>query len=82
MIKVLFFASLKESLDCAGLEVADSDAGSVAQLRRLLVEKGPLWETVLGFDSTLVAVNQTMATDQTALQAGDEVAFFPPVTGG
>lgn len=80
MIKVLFFAHLKETLDCDQLEVEVVE--SVASLRTALSQKSKQWADVLGNQSTLVAVNQAMASDETLLKAGDEVAFFPPVTGG
>lgn len=82
MITVLFFAHLKETLDCERLQVEASQADTVAGLRVKLGDKGPLWLKNLGCGSTMVAVNQAMANEQTSLKAGDEVAFFPPVTGG
>lgn len=82
MINVLFFASLKESLDCDALQVASAEAATIAGLRQLLAAKGALWAASLEADAALVAVNQTMANEQTTLKSGDEVAFFPPVTGG
>ncbi len=80
MIKVLFFASLKEALDCAQLQL--DNPGSVAALKQQLAQQSADWQRWLLSESTLVAVNQTMANDATALNDGDEVAFFPPVTGG
>ena len=82
MIKVLFFASLKETLDCESFEVTDASIDTVAKLRELLAQKGEAWATAIGASNTLVAVNQAMSDDQKALKSGDEVAFFPPVTGG
>ena len=82
MINVLFFASLKETLDCESLNVEPTQAADVGALRSLLGDKGPQWSKAMGGSSTLVAVNQAMADDDTAINDGDEVAFFPPVTGG
>lgn len=82
MIKVLFFASLKETLDCEALEVTDASIDTVAKLREQLAQKGDAWATNIGASNTLVAVNQAMSNDQKVLKSGDEVAFFPPVTGG
>ena len=82
MINVLFFAHLKETLDCERLQLDDSEIKTIAQVRQTLAQKGTEWAKSLSSDATLAAVNQTMATDQTAVKAGDEVAFFPPVTGG
>lgn len=85
MIKVLFFASLKETLDCEGLDIADSTIDTVAKLRGFLAAKGDVWAKAFGqgaASNTLVAVNQTLSDGDKAIKAGDEVAFFPPVTGG
>lgn len=82
MIKVLFFAHLKETLDCATLDVSANEAATISQLRHNLSEKGDVWASNLASGKTLAAVNQAMANDDTAIKTGDEVAFFPPVTGG
>lgn len=81
MIKVLFFAHLKQTLGCESLDV-EIDMSNVADLRRLLSKRGDVWASSIGSSNTLVAVNQSMANDESAIQSGDEVAFFPPVTGG
>lgn len=82
MIKVLFFASLKETLNCDEVEVTDVSIDTVAKLRQFLAAKGDLWASVIGASNTLAAVNQAMSGDDKVLNPGDEVAFFPPVTGG
>ncbi|NQZ08461.1 MAG: molybdopterin converting factor subunit 1 [Algicola sp.] len=82
MITVLFFAHLKETLGYEGLHVEATYASSVALLRQKLADKGEAWAKGLACGSTLVAVNQTMAKEDAVLNDGDEVAFFPPVTGG
>jgi molybdopterin synthase sulfur carrier subunit len=84
MLKVLFFARIKEQLDCGALELEWRDA--VADLdalqEQLCVEHGDKWREVLGQDNMIRAVNQTVVDGNSPLQDGDEVAFFPPVTGG
>ena len=83
-VKVLFFAALREQLGTSSLEV-DVPAGvaTVAGLKSLLAGKGGAWTEALA-DKRLVraAVNQDMVDAGAAIKAGDEVAFFPPVTGG
>lgn len=83
-VKLLYFASLREQLGTAGeaLELPVG-VGTVAALRSHLRGRGGAWELALA-DSKLVrtAVNQDMAPPTATLKAGDEVAFFPPVTGG
>ena len=84
MIKVLFFASIRERLsaDHLILEI-DGDSCTLMQLRqRLISSNGPLWSEVLNADNVIAAVNQQVAKDSRLLNDGDEVAFFPPVTGG
>jgi molybdopterin synthase sulfur carrier subunit len=83
-VKVLFFASLREQLG-TGAEDMELPAGvsTVAALRSHLRSRGGAYERVFS-DKNLVraAVNQDMAQPGAAIKAGDEVAFFPPVTGG
>jgi molybdopterin synthase sulfur carrier subunit len=83
-IKVLYFAALREQLGTAAEEVElPAGVSTVAALRSHLRARGGAWERALA-EGRLVrmAVNQDMAPPATAIRAGDEVAFFPPVTGG
>ena len=83
-VKLVFFAALREQLGTSAEEI-DLPAGvtTVAGLRSHLVQRGGAWQSVLA-DKRLVrvAVNQDMAQAASALKPGDEIAFFPPVTGG
>ena len=83
-VKVLFFASLREQLGSASedLELPD-EVNTVAALRAHLRQRGPAWQAALA-ESKLVrsAVNQEMVGHTAKIAAGDEIAFFPPVTGG
>jgi len=83
-VKVLYFAALREQLGTAGEEIElPAGVGTVAALRSHLRGRGGAWELALA-ETKLVraALNQDMAPPSSALKAGDEVAFFPPVTGG
>jgi sulfur-carrier protein len=83
-VKVLFFAALREQLGTGGEEIElPAGVGTVAALRSHLRSRGGAWQLALA-DGKLVraAVNQDMVPPTTALKGGDEVAFFPPVTGG
>jgi molybdopterin synthase sulfur carrier subunit len=82
MINILFFAHLKETLGCEKLQLEAQELTDIASLRAMLATKGDAWASQLGGNGALVAVNQAMANEQTVLKSGDEVAFFPPVTGG
>ena len=56
---------------------------TLAALRDTLTSRGGAWSDALAADRTIrAAVNQEMADAQTAVKDGDEIAFFPPVTGG
>jgi len=81
-VKILYFAGLREQLGTAS-EDLDASPATVAGLRALLMARGGAWQSALAQGRALrVAVNQEMAQPTTPLKAGDEVAFFPPVTGG
>ena len=81
MLSVLFFARLRERLGCERLTVdAADDVGAL--VRRLAAERGADWASALAEDEVVVAVNQVVAGPETRLAPGDEVAFFPPTTGG
>ncbi|CAM4048333.1 MULTISPECIES: molybdopterin synthase sulfur carrier subunit [Shewanella] len=83
MIHVLFFAQVRELLGESKLEVEASEQTTTAEgLRALLAAKDDKWGKVLASDKLLVAVNQTISSWDTQVEDGDEVAFFPPVTGG
>ncbi|MFD1215575.1 molybdopterin synthase sulfur carrier subunit [Microbulbifer celer] len=82
MIKVLFFASLREQLDCDALEVAVDGLSTVGDLRQQLAGKGAVWQTALADERLQVALNQQLSSADAVVSDGDEVAFFPPVTGG
>ncbi len=84
MVDILYFASLREALDTTQerLELNDQ-IQSVADLKKLLIERGGQWQQAFTQQqSLLVSVNQQMANDDTAISDQDEIAFFPPVTGG
>ena len=75
-LKVKFFASLRESVGCREVEVDSVEAATVEDAWRIATGGRPVP------DNVVVAVNLEYAQLGAALRAGDEVAFFPPVTGG
>ncbi|MFQ2244653.1 molybdopterin synthase sulfur carrier subunit [Aeromonas enteropelogenes] len=81
MIKVLFFAHVRELVACDELTLP-CDYATAEALRAALCERGDKWALALEEGKLLVAVNQTLVPLATELHDGDEVAFFPPVTGG
>jgi len=82
MIRVFFLAQLREQLGVAELQIAVGDISSIAALKQHLVTTNPEWERFLSNSKLLVAVNHEYAKADVELKSGDEVAFFPPVTGG
>lgn len=83
MIKLLYFASLRENLGLAG-EVLDlpADIATVGTLRAHLAARGDAWQVFATSKSLRAAVNQAMVGADARVGDGDEIAFFPPVTGG
>ncbi|MFC3852443.1 molybdopterin converting factor subunit 1 [Salinispirillum marinum] len=79
-VRILFFARLRETLPQAELEWPWASPGSVGDLKAQLRAQGDAWAALDG--NILCAVNQTMVKLDAIVQPGDEVAFFPPVTGG
>ena len=80
-VKILYFAGLKEALGLPG-ETIDLPAGvaTVGGLRDWLVGLGR--DQLATAKNLRCAVNQDMAKLDATIKDGDEVAFFPPVTGG
>lgn len=82
-IKLLYFASLRETLGTGGEEIVlPGDVSSIAALRTFLAARGNAWSALIRSQNLRAAVNQKIAGPDTAVCDGDEVAFFPPVTGG
>ena len=84
MITVLYFARLRETLGTSSEQVTlPAGVQDLEGLRAMLVARGGAWEQELApYKPVRAAVNQTMAMGDTEVADGDEVAFFPPVTGG
>ena len=83
MIRVLFFARLREELGQDELSFEPpAGAITVGALLTELRSRSPQWSSALGADNILCAVNQEQACHDDGVDDGDEVAFFPPVTGG
>lgn len=81
MIDIHFFAQLREQLDCAYIRIEYSGQRTIGDIKKNLSEQGQNWQA-LDSDNILMAVNQTLCEESQAIQDGDEIAFFPPVTGG
>ena len=84
MVTLLYFASLRERLGCSREEVAlPAGTSTVSSLVDALRDRDARWSDAFAPGQRWrVAVNQTMADLATPVKPGDEIAFFPPVTGG
>ena len=82
MIEVRYFARYREVLGSDGERLEWSAAlDSLEALRGQLLARGGAWQ-VLAEQSLMCARNQELCSLAEPLTDGDEVAFFPPVTGG
>ena len=80
-ITVLLFATLKDSAGVNRLTLdLPSPNATLAELRSALTQEHPLLGDLL--PSAVAAINQEFAFANDPLHEGDEVAFFPPVSGG
>jgi molybdopterin synthase sulfur carrier subunit len=83
MVQLRYFASLRETLGIGSESIAlPGTIETVADLEQWLQQRGAPWDTALAGDHLLVAVNQVVSKRNTAVSNGDEIAWFPPVTGG
>lgn len=75
-INIKFFASLREQVGQADAQINDAGVSTVMDAWNRATNKMSMPE------NTLMAVNMDYVSAEHAVKAGDEVAFFPPVTGG
>lgn len=80
MYQVQFFARYREVLGTEGESLA-GDFATIGALREHLVQRGGDWQ-VLGERNIMCARNQELCALHEPIEPGDEVAFFPTVTGG
>lgn len=81
-IRLLYFARLRETFG-TGAEDIELASDTVADLLATLRQRGRPWSDELSGERAFrVAVNQDLASPDTVLKDRDEVAIFPPVTGG
>lgn len=83
MIQVHYFARYKERLGKESETLSwDASFKTLNDLRQHLAERGGVWTEILGENNLMTARNQTLCSLAEPLSDGDEIAFFPPVTGG
>lgn len=87
-ITLFYFARLKETLNYSTEEIelpksACEKGLSILQLKAFLAKRGDVWQQMLlGKQKIRSAINHELVDDNAQIANGDEVAFFPPVTGG
>ena len=83
-VQILYFARLREALGVAQESlVLPEGVADIAALMTWLAGRGGVWQQEFaGCRLLRAAVNQELAPATAAIRAGDEIAFFPPVTGG
>lgn len=83
MIQIRYFAAVREALGAAEEQLDPAGVATVADVRAALRDRDAAHAEALDPGRRLLcAVNQAYAADDTPVADGDEVAFFPPVTGG
>jgi len=84
MVRLVYLARLRDVLGTAGESVTlPGGVGTVTGLLAWLAQRGGAWAQELAPGRAVrVAVNHDLARPDTPVRAGDEVALFPPVTGG
>ncbi|MCG5031854.1 molybdopterin converting factor subunit 1 [Mesosutterella sp. OilRF-GAM-744-9] len=83
-IKVMYFAFMRDAMGRSS-EVVDAPESvkTISELRAYLMGLGDPWASAFAnVKRVRSSVNQVMAAEDAPVKAGDEVAFFPPVTGG
>ena len=83
-IKVLYFARLKEAVNYSTEDIdLPVDISTITALKNYLSLRGEVWADLFnGKQVVRAAINHALVDDMAKIHAGDEVAFFPPVTGG
>ena len=83
-VKLFYFAKVREALGVDQEEIdLVSSIETVTDLVDFLKSRGSAWETTFSEISSIrMAVNQEIVEHGHAIRANDEVAFFPPITGG
>ena len=79
-VKILFFATLRDYVGVRSLEMEIPAQTSVGGLKKLLIEKYPVLQGLMGH--MLISVNREYVFDDAIIPDSAEIALFPPVSGG
>lgn len=81
-IQLLFFGALGDELQTKSENFAVPEGcRNIGQLREFLANRGANWTKLIS-KATLCAANHSIVDDNYDIGDADEIAFFPPVTGG
>ena len=82
-ITVKFFSLIREAVETEQLTLEmNNSLTTVKALKNELGLRGEAWSKVLSHPNLIQAVNQRVVFQEEGIKDGDEVAFFPPMTGG
>jgi molybdopterin synthase sulfur carrier subunit len=82
MLHILYFAQLKDQLNCREEEIQwQHQLNTIAAIKTHLSQRGSPWSNAFSM-SIMTAVNHEIVKDHHPIKDEDEIAFFPPVTGG
>ena len=84
MLKIVYFASLKDRIGRSeeSIDLPEGICSVDSLIDHLSSLHGEEWSSIINGSTVLVAVNHEMSDRNASIHNGDEVAFFPPVTGG
>ena len=82
-VRVLYFAWLREKIGQPEEQIVLASPISARELVNLLIKQSPAHQAAFcDLEPIRVAINQKLASMDAVVHPGDELAFFPPVTGG
>jgi molybdopterin synthase sulfur carrier subunit len=81
MTKLKLFASLREAVGISEIDIDGMEGQSLASVKQSLIDQGEPWSALDG-QEIIFAVNHAICAPDTLVKQGDELAMFPPVTGG
>ena len=82
MIRIYFFAKIKEELSLDYFDLDIKTPCTVFEIRKSLISEFNTHKKLFSIDYARCAVNQELTDENKSIFLNDEVAFFPPVTGG
>jgi sulfur-carrier protein len=83
MLKLCYFASVREQVGKTEENITlPAEITTVGELSMFLADRGEAWKILADSKSVLIAVNQQVSSREQVLLGSEEIAFFPPMTGG